>query len=120
MAIPVSDISQPVFRCILYTQETTWTLCFLTIGELRAEAVRPCCWKEQPCRKNIVYRGNYEFQLYKYTENKWFIHNQEDSIHTHLFWGRIAVIKTEMLQIQNFSTQITTWRIKYLQFLFSV
>lgn len=92
LVIPVSGISQPAVSCILYTQETTWTLYFLTMGELRAEVVRPCCWKEQPSRKNTVYKGNYEFQLYKYTENKRFIHNQEDSFYTRLFWGKIAII----------------------------
>lgn len=97
MAIPAGDISQPAFCYILYTRETTWTLYFLTIGELRAEAVRPCCWKEQPCKQNIVYRGNDAFQLYKYTEDKRFIHNQEAFMYTHLFLGRIPVVKTEML-----------------------
>lgn len=92
LVIPVSDISQPAVSYILYTRETTWTLYFLTMCELRTEAVRPCCWKEKPSRKNTVYRGNYEFQLHKYTENKWFIHNQEDPIYTHLFWGKVAII----------------------------
>lgn len=43
IAIPVSDISQPAFCCILCTQETRWTLYILTIGKLRAETGRSCC-----------------------------------------------------------------------------